>query len=393
MSSKATVTVTVGVSGSGKTYYRCAVFLINEWLPNHTGVLITNYPVNMENLLRDYPEAENRIELIPRNVLDTWRDGSSGPWDYFADRDISACHIAIDEIHNYCGKNTDNKIRKKWLQWLGELRHQGATCEFLTQSEAKCAKEILNEAEIRLEIINGENRIFPVLGYRMGDLYQFRAKLLGRYLCPSFCREYMQAGGKWNLQREVMFYRLPVYFQYYDSFSAPEHGKAKGSKGEKMPWERYGWIMLCIWFFLTYPLRIMIQVAALVLFVYMFFLGGCSRTMQTYFEKLEKIGRPENMELKKNDGKRKNESVDVPVKKDAVYVVQDEEGKGKGFSYPKVVRLKSYEVLTPAYLRMRNGIELYKGDDLFGFRVVGFYRDGFVELDNGDLIPLKYLEE
>ena len=30
MSSRATVSLTVGVSGSGKTYYRCAVFLMDE---------------------------------------------------------------------------------------------------------------------------------------------------------------------------------------------------------------------------------------------------------------------------------------------------------------------------------------------------------------------------
>lgn len=390
MSSKATVTVTVGVSGSGKTYYRCAVFLVDEWLPNHSGVLITNYPVNMENLLKDYPMAANRVELIPRDVLNSWRDGSSGPWDYFKDRDISGCHIAIDEIHNYCGKNTDNKIRKKWLQWLGELRHQGATCEFLTQSEAKCAKEILNEAEIRYEIINGENRIFPVLGYRMGDLYQFRAKLIGKYLCPSFCREYMQAGGKWNLQREEIFYRLPKYFQYYDSFSAPEHGKAQGHKGEKMPWEKYGWFMLFVWFFLTYPFRIMLQMAAIVLLVYMFFLGGCTRTVKTYFEKLEKIGNPKNVELKKN---AENESSEKVVKSSNGYVVQASENEERKLTFPKVVRLKSYEVLTPYYLRLRSGLEFYSGDYVFDLKIVRFYRDGFIELDNGDLIPFSYLEE
>lgn len=385
MSSKATVSVTVGVSGSGKTYYRCAVFLVEEWLPNHSGKLITNYPVLMDNLVKDYPNAADRVELIPRDVMDAWRDGRSGPWDYLDGRDISGCHIAIDEIHNYCGKNTDNKVRKKWLQWIGELRHQGATCEFLTQSEAKCAKEILNEAEIRYEIINGENRIFPVLGYRMGDLYEFRAKLIGRYLCPSFCREYLQAGGKWVVQQEKMFYRLPKYFTYYDSYSAPEHGKALGHKAEKRPWEKYGWLMLCVWFYLQYPFRIAMQVAVLVTFCYVFFGGGLGKMMDSYFSAIDGVGK-KAVGDKRVSGKNAvgKSEVGAKSKSGAVDV--------EAVAYEKVVRLRPYEVLTSKKLRLRDGREFRAGDRWFGSVIEGFDKN-YVYLEDGFFFPLSWLME
>ena len=186
------------------------------------------------------------------------------------------------------------------MMWLGELRHQGATCEFLTQSEAKCAKEILNEAEIRLEIINGENRLMPILHYRMGDLYEFRAKLLKRYICPSFCCQYTQARGKWHLQKEQIFYRMPKYFKYYDSFSAPEHGKGEGKRGELRPWEKYGWLRLCLWFYSTYPIRLSFHVFVVYLFYFAFFGGGLSGIVHGYFNALRgnkdvKIDKIENV--------------------------------------------------------------------------------------------------
>ena len=393
MSSKSTISVTVGVSGSGKTYYRCAVFLAEEWLPNHSGVLITNYPILMENLVKDFPNAEKRVELIPKEVLQAWRDGRSGPWDYLDGREISGCHIAIDEIHNYCGKNTDNKIRKKWLSWIGELRHQGATCEFLTQSEAKCAKEILSEAEIRYEIINGENRIFPILGYRMGDLYEFRAKILGRYLCPSFCREYIQAGSKWVLQKEHIFYRLPKYFQYYDSYSAPEHGKAEGHKAEKRPWEKYSWPMLFVWFYLQYPFRIMFQTAVLVTFIYIFFGGGLGKVMDSYFSALEGVGKTA---IKEKEIKQDNKSIyDYYYKDETKKDDKNKESNNNNEGVSKfniVVKLKPYEVLTHYKLKLRNGIEYKRGDVFYNSVILGFDKD-FCYLQDGFYFPVKWLYE
>lgn len=367
MSSKATVSLTVGVSGSGKTYYRCAVFLLDEWLPNHEGLLISNYPINVEEVEKDWHGASSRIEIIPEEVLKNWREGISGPWDYFKDRNISGCHIAIDEIHNFCGKTTENKVRKKWQQFIGELRHQGATIEFLTQAEAKCAKEILQEAEIRYEIQNGENRRLPLLGYRMGDLYEFRAKLLGRYLCPSFCLEKLQADGKWTTQSNTMFYRLPKYFKYYDSFSAPQSGKGQGNRSERRPWEKYNWLMLCIWFYLQYPFRISLQVLGVGVFIWFFFCGGFPSIMNKWFASLNKVSQ---MNVKKLNVPKREKSSSVENKGE--YKHEDVIRNDKGEVIGKVVKLNPYKLgfdfACSEFVRI-NGKEYRVGEKFYDGRI------------------------
>ena len=43
-------------------------------------------------------DIKKRLEVIPDDVLQLWRNGYSGPWDYFRGRDLKYCHIAIDEV-------------------------------------------------------------------------------------------------------------------------------------------------------------------------------------------------------------------------------------------------------------------------------------------------------
>ena len=327
--------------------------------------MISNYPIKIEEVEKDWPGASDRIEIISDDVLKEWREGRSGPWDYFDKRDISGCHIAIDEVHNFCGKTTDAKVRKKWQQFIGELRHQGATIEFLTQAEGKCAKEIIQEAEIRYEIQNGENRRLPVLGYRMGDLYEFRAKLLGRYLCPSYCIEKVQADGKWHEQQNHIFYRLPKYFKYYDSFSAPQSGKGFGNRQEKRPWEKYSWPMLFVWFYLQYPIRISSQLIAVGFFWWFFFMGGLGSTMNKWFQTINGISEMQSAKIEQK------KPVDVPT--DSSDIKHGSEIKNeKGEVIGRVVKLNKYrcyvDFACDRYFRY-DGKEYKVGDYFYGYRI------------------------
>ena len=386
MSSKATVSLTVGVSGSGKTYYRCAVFLIDEWLVYHTGKLISNYPINTENLFRDFPEAKDRIEIIPDDVLAEWRRGSSGPWDYFSGRDISGCHIAIDEIHNYCGSASDIKVRLKWQQLVGELRHRGATIEFFTQSEAKCSKELLQEAEIRYEIQNGENRRMPILGYRMGDIYELRAKLIGRYLCPSYCIEKMNADGDWHEMEEHMFYRMPSYFQYYNSFSAPMSGGEEGNRQEKRPWEKYGWFKLLLWFFFQYPFRIPFQIGLVVVFCWFFFFGGMIQIMTGMFNGVQKATghMVKTIPVQKSETKNQVQKVNNRSSGVTANIVDSPTGS-------VVVRRNPLQFVCPYYFRY-NGKEFKLDDVFYDGRITEIHRDGFV-IDDLLWIPFSFFDD
>lgn len=384
MSNKATVTLTVGVSGSGKTYYRCAVFLVDDWLPFHDGKLISNYPINMENLLADFPEASERIELIPEEVLNEWRRGSSGPWDYFSGRDISGCHIAIDEVHNYCGSASDIKVRRRWQAFVGELRHRGATIEFLTQAEAKCSKELLAEAEIRYEIQNGENRRMPVLGYRMGDLYELRAKLIKKYLCPSYCIEKTNADGAWHVIDEKMFYRLPSYFKYYNSFSAPMSGGESGNKSEKRPWEKYSWPKLLIWFLFQYPFRIPFQVGIVALFCWFFFGGGMLSIMTNMFEGFRKASGHVVRKV----------GVGEVTKNPDIQKLNDTAGTAEVppvTSGRRYVRANPLEYCSPSGFRWR-GVEYKVGDPYYGGSITDVTRYGFV-VDGYIYVPYEWLDD
>lgn len=386
MSSRSVVTFTSGVSGSGKTYYRCAAFLVEEWLPLHDGVLISNYPINVENLVRDFgEEVRKRIEIIPDAILKEWREGRSGPWDYLRDRNIQGCHIAIDEIHNYCPKTADAKIRKKWMQFVGELRHTGATVEFLSQNEGKVAKELIAEAEIRYEIINGENFKLPILGYRMGDLYEFRAKLLGKYICPSFCREYTQASGDWVLQDEKTFYRLPKYFEYYNSYNAPSHGLAEGRRSELRPWEKYSWPMLFLWFLMTYYIRIGFHICCISVFAWAFFFGGIKGCVHGVVDRA--FGKkPQKVQMKPDSSSSDSLAASQTIP----------ESQAKKF-IPEIkpnFPVKPYRLLTPDMVVFKDGWKLSKGDFCYGSTVKGFdCRSLMVILDDGFFFPLSWISQ
>ena len=169
MAKRSTVYLTTGAAGSGKTYRRCSRFLIDEFLPHETGHIYTNYPVYANKMAEavykkhKIPKEDilKRIHVIPKDQLDSWMqtydrrdaDKAQGPWNYFQDIDINNAHIAIDEIHNFCGVSTPKHQRQKWGKWLGEIRHRGATVEFLTQSPNKLADEIKWEASVLINLV------------------------------------------------------------------------------------------------------------------------------------------------------------------------------------------------------------------------------------------------
>lgn len=257
MGARSVITLTTGPAGSGKTYVRCSRFLCDEWLPERSGVHYSNFPI-FRDKVSDYvakrtgktqDELLARMQIIPDQVLATWISGQSGPWDYFHEKDLDGCHIAIDECHNFCGAKTHHRVRQRWQAWLGEIRHQGATVEFLSQSPEKVAKEIHYEAGLRLSLINSEDRRDPFLGILLGDWYELKAKFItGDYQTVVWEVERRNVDGKWVQQNKRMFTLDPLYFDFYDSFSRPVQGgeKSHGQPREFQTRTRSGIVW---WFF------------------------------------------------------------------------------------------------------------------------------------------------
>lgn len=257
MRARSVITLTTGPAGSGKTYVRCARYLCDEWLPEKSGVHYSNFPVFRDKVAAfvaqktGKPENEllERIQIIPEAVMATWISGQSGPWDYFHDKNLDGCHIAIDECHNFCGAKTHQKVRARWQAWLGEIRHQGATVEFLSQSPEKVAREIHYEAGLRLSLVNSEDRRDPFLGILLGDWYELKAAFISaEYQTVVWEVERRNVDGKWIEQNKRTFSLDPLYFEFYDSFSRPVQGgeKAQGQQREFQKRTRRG---LLWWFF------------------------------------------------------------------------------------------------------------------------------------------------
>lgn len=298
MGARSVITLTTGPAGSGKTYVRCARFLVDEWLPERKGIHYSNFPVFREKvsafvarkLNQAADELLDRVQIIPDSVLNTWLNGQSGPWDYFRDKNLEGCHIAIDECHNFCGAKTNHKIRQQWQAWLGEIRHQGATVEFLSQSPEKVAREIHYEAGLRLSLVNSEDRRDPFLGILLGDWYELKAAFVTKqYETVVWEVERRNVDGKWVEQNKRVFTLDPIYFEFYDSFSRPVQGGEKAS-GQQREFQKRSKSALVWWFLKRNPWPILSRVLMIGGFVYIC-TGGSSTLLNAMVHTFEVAGK------------------------------------------------------------------------------------------------------
>jgi len=250
--------LTTARAGSGKTYLRCARFLVDEFLPERDGDHWSNFPLYPSRIATavaarkkdsSASDIEARMKIIPPEVLSSWEMGRSGPWDFFRDIDVNGAHIAIDEIHKYCARNSSKELKKKWQVWCGEIRHRGATVEFISQHYRKIAQEIIDESGIRLQLINSEDRRDWFFRILMGDWYELRASWITRcYETRVWVYEKRETDGRWHDEDKRTFTLDPQYFEFYDSYSAPEKGGHKGQAVLRQ-FERLSRAALTFWFF------------------------------------------------------------------------------------------------------------------------------------------------
>lgn len=327
MGARSTTQFTTGLAGSGKSYRQCAFVLVNEWFrdPEAKGVHYSNFPVQFDAwtdgngvqqpgliaLLAekgiDEETVRRRVRVLPQSVDVEWqnigvKEGQErGPWDYFSkEDDLSEWHIAIDECHHYCGQKSKPFVRARWQKWLGELRHAGATIEFLSQHEGKVANEIIQEAEVRYELVSSIHRRDVLFNVKFYDWYQLLAKFTGIYK-PSFWRmEYRKVLKKWELQDSFPFWLHSELFGVYDSFSAPKDGGSKGTTG-KHPYQKYSWFALVQWFLVENLFTFVPRSFGLLLLVVAFF--NAHFLMGLYMDFMTGIGKQQAAAPKKEENK------------------------------------------------------------------------------------------
>src|ERR1700758_2580126 len=124
----------------------------------------------MEALASIWPEVDDRVKVIPEDVIESWVRMESGPWDYFREVDLQLAHIALDECHRMVPKDGKGArdYAKKWSDWVGTIRHRGCNVEFLTQDPQKVNRVIDIHAECRIQLVNSEDRRDPYFKVRMG---------------------------------------------------------------------------------------------------------------------------------------------------------------------------------------------------------------------------------
>lgn len=316
MATRSVITCTVGPAGSGKSFRRCAHFIINEFLPEHDGVHWSNFPLGLVPEDHTYPpeyegetfidrianraaamhgldeqELHKRIQLIPQEELKRWETGESGPWDFFEGKDLQDAHIAIDEIHNFLDPKAPEAQKRKWRLWLGEIRHQGATVEFISQNDQKIALELRRESALLIDLQNTETLKDPIFKIELGDWYELRAMILRRYNSGVQETVYRSAvKGKGGRVGRRYFALDPWYYQFYDSYSKPQKGGNKG-RAQRRQWQRRNPISLIAWFIGRNMPKLAPRVAIAGLFLWLSLFGGGKIVMGWLFERAQTWGR------------------------------------------------------------------------------------------------------
>lgn len=294
-----TIILTTGVPGSGKTYVRCARFLVDDFLVNTRGIHISNFPLDKKTISEFvakkinsrkhfYGYKENvsssdiafRIEIIPDDVLQLWRSGLSGPWDYFSGRDLKYCHIAIDEIHNFVNPRCSSENLKQWDDFLGEIRHRGCTFEGLTQDITAVDQVLTGRASIRYELVPAEDLRDPFFKIPLSDWYQLKASLLHDFHKTVFVLEKRKTDSRWKTNHTYRFLILPEYFCFYDSYNASlqekenEHGKGSESRAPLQEYERRSRTGMLIWFFSRHFFTFFFRISLACFLFWLCFCGG-----------------------------------------------------------------------------------------------------------------------
>lgn len=333
------VILTTGVPGCGKTYIRCAKFLVDDFLINTNGIHISNFPVNVDEVSAavfkkvskhrsifgvfrkktSLEDIKKRIWIIPDDELQRWRSGVSGPWDYFSGVNLKYCHIAIDEIHNFINSRCSDDLLKKWDDFLGEVRHRGCTFEGLTQDIDQVDKVLTGRAGVRLELFPGEDLRDPYFKIKMADWYELKAAFLGSYHKTVFMFEKRKSGsgGRWVTNHVSRFLITPEYFKYYNSFNASLQEKEKGASDEgravEYEYQRRSKISLLFWFIRRNFFSLLSRFLIAGLLIWLCFCGGINFLINGWFSVTTSMA-------KSNSAPNKTESTtdkSSPVKKDS----------------------------------------------------------------------------
>jgi hypothetical protein len=290
--------ITEAPMGSGKTLRRCAHYLVYEFLPEKEGVHYSNFPVlhdGMEALMKKkhrklmekHPElVHERVKVIPPDVIKSWSDDElcTGPWDYFSAEDgdgkpsLAGAHLALDEAHIFapCVGRPSRARCRKWREFLGEVRHRGATVEFITQDVKSIDEDVARLSAVRLSLINQADERDQLFGIAFFDWYQLKGKFTGEWRPTIIEKESRKEGQRMMpyVVKEIRRCQMePALFTVYDSYSKP-HAGGETVGAPVYEFERRSWPSLLLWFFRRNWWRMAPKFAVGAFVFWLAFLGG-----------------------------------------------------------------------------------------------------------------------
>lgn len=289
----AIIQLTTGVPGCGKTYVRGSRFVADYLLPETDLKYITNLPLYPDKIA-DFvskkkfgffgrffrrrrlssDSLKSRIFIIPSAVIDSWRSEKSGPWDLFSCTDLTNTHIAIDEIHEIVSPSKSPDYLKLWDDWLGTVRHTGATIEFITQDVKQVDQIILGRVAIRNEISPCEDLRDPFFSILLLDWYNLKAALTGEFHKTSTLVEMKKnASGRFKENHRTRFLLLPEYFDLYNSYN-DSRGTGEGSTGVFEEYQKHSRVGTVLWFVRKNFLSLFLRFSILGFAIWLLFFGG-----------------------------------------------------------------------------------------------------------------------
>lgn len=197
----------------------------------------------------DVQSVCSRIGAIPAELLAVAKAGGGDVAGHLEAWDVAGALIILDEAHNFIGSKHSKESKKAWQDFVGELRHRGASIQFITQHPGKLAVEVINEAGSRQALVDAEEERDPFFGVQLYYWYELRAKLLGRFESCFVRIDLRDIDGKKTQRSNVVrVKRRSEIFALYDSASAPEAGGVASSALTSREWERRSWPSLLGWF-------------------------------------------------------------------------------------------------------------------------------------------------
>ena len=285
------LTITEGPMGTGKSYRRCGDFILHDFLPDGVGVHWSNFPINVEQLAKlalkhhkiPVEETRRRVRRIPEDVFKTWCDDDmvEGPWSFFGDGSddrppLSGVLLAIDEAHHVVphGHKPGLPRRKKWSEFVREVRHDGATVELISQNVDAIDQNLVKIAARRLRLSSRGTDRDPFFGIPYDSWYELRSKLAGYWTGVIIEREDRRTTGGWEEVRRKQIPLSPEVFDCYDSFAARAGVDEYGNQQKvQRQFERRSFIGLYRWFALKYMPELVSRSLMVVAFCWVCF-GG-----------------------------------------------------------------------------------------------------------------------